>query len=384
MQLSTQTIHMAMKRRMPTPPSPPAIPSRLGIISKAWDESKHPRGGKGTENGGQFVSGGGTAASASSETANTASPAPAATAQAPAAPVTEQKPDGVVATASPAAPEKQAVPTQSPLEGMRDKYTGTGAKDDPIVTKDVLVAAAALHEDKYVKLESKKQISTLLDRLKVMVDEAKAAGKNAKTYDLCLVTVEGSNLFCAESKNIPRAKMPQLGGFPIKGSKADALPRNKFGGVDITDKFVEHLHAAGIAATSEQERSDYLKASQNELNGGKVAVLAKALSEGTNEIRTTPLVVSRDGYIIDGHHRWAATVSEDLKDGNSGDLKMNVIRVDLDIIEILRAATRFAEDWGIPQLSVQVSKSKSGCGNGGCAVNLTAAELVAIFASQQT
>jgi hypothetical protein len=45
-------------------------------------------------------------------------------------------------------------------------------------------------------------------------------------FDLCKVTVKGTNLFCVESKGIPRIKMPQLAGVPAKGveGRQDAAP----------------------------------------------------------------------------------------------------------------------------------------------------------------
>ena len=343
-------------------------------LAKDWDESKHPRGGQGTQEGGRFVSGGGTpAAEAGGGEAAGASAGPAK--------VPAQKPDGEVATGQPAGDGKQAVSTQSPLESMKDKFTGSGTKTDPIVTKDVLVAAAALHEDKYVKLDSVKQVSTLLDRLKTMVDEAKAAGQKAKNYDLCKVSVPGTNLFCAESKGIPRVQMPQLKAVPTPGSKADALSKNKDGEVDISKQFVQHLNDAGIGVTQETERADYLKASQNELNGGKVAGMVAAIESGKNTaIRDEPIFCSRDNYIVDGHHRWAACVGVGTREG-SGPVKMNVLRVDMPIIELLKASNNFAGKWGLPQAAVtQVQKSK--CGENGCCVNLTDAELIAIFADK--
>ena len=37
-----------------------------------------------------------------------------------------------------------------------------------------------------------------------------AKGGKAPNFNLCNVSVTGSNLFCAESKGIPRIQMPQL------------------------------------------------------------------------------------------------------------------------------------------------------------------------------
>lgn len=259
--------------------------------------------------------------------------------------------------------------------------TGTGTKYDPIITNDVTAAARALHEDKYVKLKSPRQVAVLLDKIREMVDDAKAKGEKAGVYDLCKVSVPGTNLFCAESKGIPRVRMPQIKGVPIPGSKADGLPKDKSGEVNLAEPLMQHLAAAGIAVSKETERADHLRASQSELNGAKVSSMAAALESGkADQIRTNPIFCSRDGYIVDGHHSWAAVIGVDLrKERPEGEhLKMNVLRVDLDIIELLRAANRFAAEWGIPQAGVgQMQKSR--CKDGCCCV-LSDADIVTIFA----
>ena len=85
-----------------------------------------------------------------------------------------------------------------------------------------------------------------------------------------------------------------------------------------------------------------LKATQNELNGGKVAGIAQAIRDDKyDEVR---LFVSNDDYIVDGHHRWAAKVTVDLDDGVEGDIKMPIARVDMDILDLLIESNDFAEE----------------------------------------
>jgi hypothetical protein len=45
----------------------------------------------------------------------------------------------------------------------------------------------------------------LIDKLGEEAKKWAAQGKEAPTFDLCNVTVAGTNLFCAETKGIPRA-----------------------------------------------------------------------------------------------------------------------------------------------------------------------------------
>jgi hypothetical protein len=60
-----------------------------------------------------------------------------------------------------------------------------------------------------------------------------------------------------------------------------------------------------------------------------------------------PILVSKDGYIIDGHHRWAVLIADDLEDGGLGDVDMNVRKVDMEIGEALATVNAFADAAGI-------------------------------------
>jgi hypothetical protein len=108
---------------------------------------------------------------------------------------------------------------------------------------------------------------------------------------------------------------------------------------------VEHLRSQGIAVKRDEVPASALKASQNELVGAKVAGIAGAIESGKFDPTDEPIFVTRDDYVVDGHHRWAAAVAVDLK-GKDGDIAVNVI--DNDIIPVLAEAFRFAEDMGIP------------------------------------
>ena len=53
------------------------------------------------------------------------------------------------------------------------------------------------------------------------------------------------------------------------------------------------------------------------------------------------LVVSKDNYILDGHHRWAAQIGIDAANNRLGDLHMRVSRVNIGIISLLKEAEAF-------------------------------------------
>ena len=151
---------------------------------------------------------------------------------------------------------------------------------------------------------------------------------------------------CLETKGIPRAEMPQFSGQPMPGSyaqaKADADPK---GEADVTDEFGDLLATLGIDVEETDMPVDHLKATQSQLVGTKVAGMRAAMRKGL--IKDAPIYVTRDGYIVDGHHRWAAKMALDLEDGKLGDVDMPVKKIDADIGYILDLSNGFTEMAGI-------------------------------------
>jgi hypothetical protein len=201
---------------------------------------------------------------------------------------------------------------------------------------------------KKVSLKNPKEVAVFLEEFHKEVQAMKAAGKKAKNLDLCKVTVPGTNLFCGENKGIPRGDMPQIGGKTRPGTKADKLPKNKDGEVDGTDAFISHLEGKKIEVKRTKVPAAELKATQTELIGAKVAGMMLAKDFDPSE---RPIFVSRDGYVIDGHHRWAAVVGRDASDGKLGDRTMNVQMVDMDIMDVLKEASSWADEFGIKTAS---------------------------------
>jgi hypothetical protein len=52
-------------------------------------------------------------------------------------------------------------------------------------------------------------------------------------------------------------------------------------------------------------------------------------------------------YIVDGHHRWAALVAQDIANGGDGDIEMNVKVVDAPIGEVIEQSNDFTEEMGL-------------------------------------
>jgi hypothetical protein len=225
------------------------------------------------------------------------------------------------------------------------KLKGDGSKAKPIGVKgDLDLAALLIADGKYVELEQPDEVATLLERLAKM-------DREGKTYDLCKVTVPGTNLFCSKSKGIPRVQMPQLKGVPTPGTRAGKMTPDERGEVDITPMFGEYLRSKGLTLTPKSKPASHLRATQNELNGSKVAGITGFL-RGGGELKPQDFLVSHDNYIVDGHHRWASQVAVDTVDNDLGDVEMDVIEVNAGIGTILHEANEFAKEMGIPQAAV--------------------------------
>ncbi len=201
-----------------------------------------------------------------------------------------------------------------------------------------------------VELSTRREVAVLLDKLRDLVTEAKTAGEKAPKINLCGVTIKGSSLFCEENQGIQRIQMPQLSGRPLPGSPADALPRDDVGNVNLADQFRDHLAGKGVKITDDAIPASMLKATQNELQGSKVANITAKIESGRME--RARLFVSNDNYIVDGHHRWAATIGADYRDDRDDLMPVDVAVVDMGILELLVEANHFADEWGVPQASM--------------------------------
>ena len=251
-------------------------------------------------------------------------------------------------------PRPTATTTTSGSAHRQGRVDGAGTEDDPIdVQGDLDLAARLIAEGKHVRLNRVDEIGTFVTKLAALVRMAEARGDTAPTYDLCKVTVPGTNLFCQQSMGIPRVKMPQLSGKPKPGSPADDLPRNERGNVNVKPLFRDWLIARGIAVEQRDVDSAWLKASQHELDGPAVGRIYARFAAG--EATGSGSWVTRDGYIIDGHHQWAAQVAVDSDDGVLGDHKMTVQVVDLEIGEALTLAHQFSADQGITASGIGVN-----------------------------
>jgi len=224
-----------------------------------------------------------------------------------------------------------------------------------VVTDDPKEALDALRQGKTVSMGSVDEVNTLISDIHAFAQEAKKKGEKVK-LNLCQVSVPGTNLFCGSSlkgedgKPIPRDKMPQLAGKPKKGSPVDdpkKFPVDEAGEVNVGDAFVKHLAEKGIETREGSVPAAQLKASQSELKGANLAFMMSPEGQKAVKLQENSIFVSSDGYVIDGHHRWAALVGLDAKDGKLGGTPIKVRVINMPIQQVLTEANAFTSVMGI-------------------------------------
>jgi len=257
-------------------------------------------------------------------------------------PAQKQAPTTKQPAAQPAQPAQQKAAPQAPKEEP-DK----GAEKAQKAMPKAKLSGRPLSK---VPAEQLQQVATRIDDLAKMGEEAKAKGEKAPNFNLCQVSIPGTNLFCGDNKGIPRAEMPQFKGNPRPGSEADKLPKDKDGEVDTEEFFKQMLEKDGVKVSEPTAvPPDRLKATQSELVGVKVAGMSKVLADKKHPAYgkiTAPIYVSRDGYVLDGHHRWAAVVAHNASNPDD-QIEMQVRVIDEDIEPLVKRSNKFAEDIGI-------------------------------------
>jgi len=157
---------------------------------------------------------------------------------------------------------------------------------------------------------------------------------------------------CSQNKGIDRSSMPQLMDEPIKKMLRSDDPKDvrkakaaiAAGADPESDKspmdlFIDRLAKDGHVDTSEagitQMAVGRLKATQANIKAKKTYSMAQGYLEGDNNPRgewdpgDSPILVSSDGYILDGHHRWSAALTAD------PEKEMNVRVIDMPMDKLL-------------------------------------------------
>jgi hypothetical protein len=218
-----------------------------------------------------------------------------------------------------------------------------------------------------ISASEKKEVASKIDELVTMVNEAKEKGEKPKYFNLCDISIPGTNIYCDDNLGIDRNDMPQFKGNARPNSLADQLPKDpKSNEVDTEEFFKLMLNKRGIEVNGGNNdrgievEPDVLKATQMNMVGDKVAGMYGALEKDpTNRALTAPIYVSNDGYVLDGHHRWAAIVTYNSKNPNNP-IPMKVRIIDLPIKPLVRLANDFANSIGIEKKAAVAGQMAKG------------------------
>lgn len=137
--------------------------------------------------------------------------------------------------------------------------------------------------------------------------------------------------------------------------------------VNMERAYQEALKSAGYEINDEEVDAVSLKPIQGELLGSKVAAMYGTLvaaqqdpeNYGKAAARLLEPIYVSDGYVIDGHHRWAAQCAIDIANGAGTNAKMRTRTITkngkpVPIDEIIEFSNKFQQDIGL------MSQSRSG------------------------
>lgn len=96
--------------------------------------------------------------------------------------------------------------------------------------------------------------------------------------------------------------------------------------------FVKWLKGKGINTTVKLEPIASLKMTQKQINKDKVAGM---INDASEEALSKPIIISKDNFILDGHHRFVALFNK------NNALKLKTYRVDVNMKDLLDLAHNF-------------------------------------------
>jgi GNAT superfamily N-acetyltransferase len=137
------------------------------------------------------------------------------------------------------------------------------------------------------------------------------------------------------------------------GSHAQLSHGNRSKGIDRTEMpqipkanreaFLAELTDSGISHREEAVDPRDLRRTQRAIDPVNVAQMHAAMVAGTMK-EGLPIIVSSDGKVLDGHHRWAAAAQ---LAGEVPGTTVKITRVDMKMDDLLARARKFNEEQGI-------------------------------------
>jgi hypothetical protein len=203
-------------------------------------------------------------------------------------------------------------------QGMHDQKThGSWAND---IAQEIL-------DGGHPKIESENVSAFLM-----------AAAKRTDHPDLTELSVDGTMLFGDDGMGIARKDMPQIPG------------RER-------DRFLEDIEKSdGI--TSEKEKVDptTLKPIQKEISASRSGAIFNKFREDGEIPKKDRILISKDGFVVDGHHTWGAAVA--LAFDNPGS-ELPVFRLSVNAEEALSVSREWSTANGFEAQAIDAPAKKS-------------------------
>jgi hypothetical protein len=165
-----------------------------------------------------------------------------------------------------------------------------------------------------------------------------SASKRTDHPDLTELSVEGTLLYGDEGMGIARKDMPQIPG------KERA-------------RFLSEIEAE-LGVTAEKEKVDptTLKPIQKEISAARSGAIYNKFREDGEIPKNERILISKDGYVVDGHHTWGAAVA--FAFDNPG-TELPVYRLSVTAKEALAVSSKWSKDNGFEGQAIDAPAKKS-------------------------
>jgi hypothetical protein len=174
-----------------------------------------------------------------------------------------------------------------------------------------------------------------------------------------------------QAKRLRAAKDKFKTDVPTKEQKRDVTDEEveaanpspeEIGSVEVNfeEKFIQALKNAGYEVDDVEVNPSTLRPIQTEMQGSKIAGMYSTIAAaevdpktyGSEAARLKAPIFTSGGYVIDGHHRWAAMIGADMANGRGADMRMKTRNIkkggkDVDIDEMVAFSNAFQHAMGI-------------------------------------
>jgi hypothetical protein len=165
-----------------------------------------------------------------------------------------------------------------------------------------------------------------------------SAAKRTDHPDLTEISVEGTLLYGDEGMGIARKDMPQIPG------KERA-------------RFLAEIEAQqGVTAEKEKVDPTTLKPIQKEISAARSGAIFNKFREDGAIPKDERILISKDGFVVDGHHTWGAAVA--FAFDNPG-TELPVYRLSVTAKEALDISLKWAADNGFEGQAIDAPAKKS-------------------------